>query len=101
MDQLLTESLLGIGGVGGEGGAGAGDLGGVRGAAINEPLGDYAPAAGFVDIAGDEITAGLEVDEDGGALVDGLEIVDRERHFGLASHGEQVQHGVGGAAGGS
>ena len=42
--------------------------------------------------------AGLRSDKQRRARADGLEIVDGKRHVGLARHGQQVQHRVGGAA---
>jgi hypothetical protein len=41
---------------------------------------------------------GLQIGEDGHALADAGEIVDRELHAACVRHGEQVQHGIGGAA---
>ena len=95
MDHFLTGGLLGVGGFGGEGAAGAGEGGAVDVAAVEKTLGDDADSAGLIDIDGDKFAAGLEVDEDRGAVADGLEVVERERNSGLPRHGEQVQHGVG------
>src|SRR5439155_7460526 len=89
------------GGFGGEGAAGAGDLGAIDITAVGEALGDHADAAGLIDVDRDELAAGLQVYEDRGAVADGLEIVDGERHTGLPRHGEEVQHGIGRAAGSS
>ena len=77
-----------------------GDGGGIDVTAFDQALGDDGDAAGLVDIDRDELAAGLEVDEERRAVADGLEIVDVERHAGFARHGQQVQHGVGRAAGG-
>ena len=42
----------------------------------------------------------LQIAQDGDSLPDGLEIVERERNFGGMGDGQQVQYGVGRAAGG-
>jgi hypothetical protein len=72
VDHLLAWRLLGVGSFVGERAAGAGDLTAIHVAAVHQALGDNAPAAGLIDVAGDEVSAWLEADKDRRALVDGL-----------------------------
>ena len=99
-DHFLPGRFDRIGRFLGESAAGDGHGGAIHVVAFHQALGDYADAAGLIHVGGHEAAAGLEIDEDGSARADVVEIVDGERHFGLARHGQQVQHGVGGAAGG-
>ncbi len=46
----------------------------------------------------DVLAAGLEVGEDGHALADAGEVVERELHAGAVRDGEEMEHGVGRAA---
>ena len=45
------------------------------------------------------MAARAQIGDDRRALADGVEVVDRERHAGLARHREEMQHAVGRAAG--
>src|SRR5262249_26692438 len=64
-----------------------------------QALGDDRDAARGIDVGGNVLSAGFDIHENGGAGQDGLEIVDGEGHFGFARHGQQMQHGIGGARG--
>ena len=64
-----------------------------------EPLREHGGAARGVQVGGDEAPARLEVAQARAGLGDPVEVVDVERDARLARHREQVQDGVGGAAG--
>ena len=99
-DHFLAGSFMGRGGFFGDGFAGDRDGVAVEQPEAEQAAGEEANASGGVHVGGDEAAGGFQVGEDRGALADGLEIVDVERDSGLARNGQQVQHGVGGAAGG-
>ena len=50
-----------------------------------------------VHILHDVLAARLKVGNERHAIADVLEIVDAERDLGRARHGEQMEHGIGGA----
>ncbi len=100
MDDGLAGSLLGLGGFFPEGPAGDGDRVAMGITTLAETLGDDSPSPGFIDIGNDELSRGLKIDQQRRARADGLEIVDGELDAGFMRQGEQMQHGVGGSAGG-
>ena len=62
--------------------------------AVDHPLRDQADAAGRVDVERDVRAAGSQIGDDRRPFADAVEIVDRQRHAGLARHREQVQHAL-------
>ena len=84
----------------GQGLAGQGERVAVQQAMVQQHAHHLWHATGAVELGGDEAAGGLEVAQDRDAAADDLEIVDGERHLGGAGDGQQVQHGVGGAADG-
>ena len=68
-------------------------------AELDEPLREHGGAAGGVQVGGDEAPARLEVAQARAGLGDPVEVVDVERDARFPRHREQVQDGVGGAAG--
>src|SRR5262249_44694503 len=57
-------------------------------------------ASGGVQVGGEKSAAGFERGDDRSAAADGVKVVDPERDPRLASHGQQMKHGVGRASGG-
>ena len=98
-DDLLAGGFAGFGGFFGEGAAGDGDGRAIDILAFEQALRDHADAAGLIDVRGHVLAARLDIHEDGRARQDRFEIVDGEGELGLARHGEEMQHGVGGAGG--
>ena len=98
--DFLSRSFARIGGFRGEGATGAGQCGAIHVAALDQALRDHAHAAGLIHIDSNEASAGFQIHQHGSAAADLLEIVNGQRDTRFARHGQQVQHGVGGAAGG-
>ena len=71
----------------------------LRQPASSRRLRDQADAAGFVEVVGDVLAAGLHVGDQRRLLADAVEVVDVELDAGFAGDGQEVQHGVGRAAG--
>ncbi len=84
----------------GDGLAADGDAVTVQQASVEQDLHDLGNATGFVQVHRQGFAAGLEVAQHGGALADALEIVDGPLHACAVRDGQEVQHGVGRAAGG-
>ena len=59
-----------------------------------------ARAAGRVQVGGHVAAARLQVGQQRRAVVDRVEVVDAQRDAGFVGDGDEVHHGVGGAAGG-
>ena len=72
----------------------------VQRARVEEPPRDQPRPARRIEIGGDEAAARLQIREDRHAGVDAIEVLEAERHAHLARDRDQVQHGVGRAAGG-
>ena len=75
------------------------------GMSFNEPcvveaLGEETRAAGLLVVLRGVLAAGREVADEGRALGDVVEVVHGERDVELARDGDEVEHGVGAAAGG-
>jgi hypothetical protein len=66
---------------------------------VNHPLDEDAEPAGLVEVGGDEGAARLEAGQDRRLAGDALEVLELEPDIGLVRDRQQVQHGVGGAAG--
>ena len=66
----------------------------VQQAGVAQALDDERHAAGLVEVDGDVLPAGLQVAQQRRALVDAVEVVDRELDAGLAGERQQVQDGV-------
>ena len=73
---------------------------GMQMSAFEQPPRDERDAAGAMQIGGDEAATRLEIREQRHTRVDAVEVFDVERHLRFVGDGEQVQHGVGRAAGG-
>ena len=101
VDDFLVGGLDGVLGFFGEGLAGDGHLAAVDEAGAEETLGEEARAAGVLVVLGGVLAARGEVADERGAVADGVEVVDGEGDVVLAGDGEQVEDGVGAAAGGA
>src|SRR5262249_27324938 len=99
-DDVLAGSLAGVGGLLGECAAGDGEGGTIGEFTIEEAAGDHRDATGLIDIGGEIAATGLDIDEDGSAGRDAVEVVNRQGKFGFAGHGEDVENGVGGTSAG-
>ena len=78
----------------------AGDGGGVvKLVAVEEALREDAGTAGLLVVLGGEFSAGLEVADEGGAGGDCVEVLHGEGDGELVRDGDEVEDGVGGAAG--
>ena len=101
MDDGLVGGLDGEGGFFGEGLAGDGDAVAVEEAGVEEALGEEAAAACVLVVLGDVLAAGGEVADEGRVLGDAVEVVHGEGDVDLAGDGDEVEDGVGAAAGGA
>ena len=68
--------------------------------ALDEALGEEARAAGVLVVLGGVLAAGGEVADEGGVLGDAVEVVHGEGDVELVRDGDEVEDGVGAAAGG-
>ena len=100
VDDVLAGRLGRRGGLLGERAPGDGALRAVDQAGADQPPRQDGDAARLVDVGGGVAPARLEVGDQRGAAADGVEVVDRQGHAGLARHRQQVQHHVGRAAAG-
>ena len=69
-------------------------------AALEQAFGEETRAAGVLVVLGGVLAAGGEVADEGRALGDAVEVFHGERDVELVRDGDEVQDGVGGAAGG-
>ncbi|KAG1239542.1 hypothetical protein G6F68_018534 [Rhizopus microsporus] len=67
---------------------------------VEQQLHDLRNAACAMQVGRDIFTRRLQVAQHGDALADAFEVVNGPRHFGGMRDGEEMQHGVGGTAGG-
>ena len=82
----------------GDGLAGDGEAVAVQQAGVEQCPHDDRHAADLVDVGHHVAAERLEVAQVRDPVADAVEVVERQLHLGLAGDGEQVQHGVGGAA---
>ena len=101
VDDHLPRSLLGERSFFGQRAAADGECRAVGVAGIDEALGQQTRTAGGLEVRSHVFARGREVADEGRALADRVEVVDRELDAHLARDGEQVKHGVGRAAAGS
>ncbi|TKW50631.1 hypothetical protein CTA1_5680 [Colletotrichum tanaceti] len=78
--------------------SGDGDAGAVNHALLEEELEQAGGAADAVHVGHDVLSGGLQIGEEGGAVGDGLEVVDGELDADRVGDGEQVEDGVGAAS---
>mmetsp|Transcript_46316 Transcript_46316/g.144899 ORF Transcript_46316/g.144899 Transcript_46316/m.144899 type:complete len:355 (+) Transcript_46316:1223-2287(+) len=97
-DLLALGEAREIGEVLGHGLARDGHAGAVDEALLHEELHDGGRAADALHVLHYVGAGGLEVGEEGHAVGHGLEVVRRELDAHGVRHGDEVQHGVGGAA---
>ncbi len=67
---------------------------------LQQHLHDLRNAARLVEFGDDKLARGLEVAEDGRLAPNALEVIDGPGHFGCMGNGQEMQHGIGGPAGG-
>ena len=99
MDDLLAWSLFDSGHFLLEGFAGNSHALAVSVTAIKKALGDDRNATGLIHIHGEIFAGRFDINQQRRSFANLLEIVDIQFDAGILSHGQQVQHGVGGSAG--
>ena len=67
---------------------------------LQQHLHDLRNAAHLVEFGDDELARGLEVTEDRRLAPNALEVIDGPGHLGCMGNGQEMQHGIGGPAGG-